>query len=163
MKTNSFLPLSCLLGGLMFTTSCMDSGDASEKTTDQMQENKNEMNEAKTESSEEWREERTEAVAELRELRATLESQQVREQERLDKGIKDAGKKAECQAMIAELNTNIARVDASLMKMDASTGTDWSNVKAETRMATDETKTWWGRQKEMVDKKTDADKDNDGH
>lgn len=163
MKTGSILPVTCLLGGLLFTSCGTNPGNATEKTNEQMQENRSEINEAKTENAEEWREERVEAIKELRDLRATLENRQMREQERLNEGIKNAEKKAECQAVITELGTNIARIDASLTKMEASTGTDWSNVKAEGRQTADETKTWWDRQKEMVDKKTDADKDNDGH
>ncbi len=163
MKTYSFLPIICLIGGSMFATSCMQPGDATEKTNDQMQENKTEMNDAKMESSEAWRDERTEAVKELRDLRETLADRQMSEQKKLNDGIKDASKKAECQAMVTELGTNIARIDASLAKMEASTGTDWSNMKMEARKTADDTKTWWDRQKEMIDKKTDADKDHDGH
>jgi len=162
MKTSSLKTAAVLFGVLLFTA-CADSGDATDKTTDQMQENQNELNEAKKENAEEWREERAEAVKELRDLRATLENRQIREQEHLNDGIKDASKKAECEAMIAELGRNITRIDASLMKMDASTGTDWSSVKVEGRQTADDTKTWWDRQKEMVDAKTDADRDNDGH
>ena len=161
MKTYLILP--ALLGGLLFTACGTEQGDATEKTTDQMQENKQEMNEASAEGSEAWRDERTEAVNELRDLRGKLEERQIREQERLDDGIKDASKKAECQAVIAELGANIGRIDATLAKMEGSTSTDWSNVKTEARQTADETKTWWDRQKEMVDQKTDADKDNDGH
>jgi hypothetical protein len=163
MKTHSFLSLTCLLGALLCTSCGMDRGDATEKTTDQLNENKSEMNAAKTESSKEWREERTEAMKELRDLRATLETEQIREQERLKDGIKDAKKKAECTAVIAELGANITRIDASLVKMDASTGADWNDLKAEARKTADDTRTWWDRQKEMIDKKTDADNDNDGH
>jgi len=161
MKTYAFLSV-LLLGGHMFTA-CADPGDATEKTNDQLKENRTEINDAKTENAEQWRDERTEAIKELRELRATLENRQMREQERLNEGIKDAEKKAECQAIIAELGTNIARIDASLAKMETSTATDWTNVKSEARQTADDTKTWWERQKEMVDQKTDADKDKDGH
>ena len=157
-----YLILPAMLGGLLLT-SCAQPGDATEKTTDQLQENKKEMNEATNENAEEWRQERTEAQKELRDLRETLVNQQAREQERLNDGIKDADKKAETQTRITELGANIARVDASLAKMEVSTGTDWSNIKAETRQATDETKTWWDRQKEAIDKMTHADKDKDGH
>jgi len=162
MKTHSF-PYATILFGALFFTACADSGDATDKTNDQMRENRNELNEARTENAEEWREERDEAVKELRDLRSTLQDRQMREQRRLDDGIKDASKKAECQAMIAELGANIVRIDAALLKMDASTGTDWSTVKAEGRRTADETKSWWDRQKELVDEKTDADRDNDGH
>jgi hypothetical protein len=155
--------LPILISGLLLTSCATDPGDATEKTTDQLQENKKEMNEARTDDAEEWREERTEAVKELRDLRATLEDRQMKEQKRLDDGIKDDKKRADAKAVIAEIGTNIARIDATLAKMDASTGADWSRVRTEARQATDETKSWWDRQKELIDQKTDADKDNDGH
>ena len=154
---------TCLFGVLLTSSCSSDSGDATEKTTDQLQENRNEMNEAKADNREEWREERAEAMKELRDLRSTLEERRIREQKRMDEGIKDATKKSECASVIAELGTNIARIDASLAKMDISTATDWSNVKAEARQTADETKSWWSRQMELIDKKTDADSDNDGH
>jgi len=163
MKTTMLLTTSFLVGGLLFTSCASEPGDATEKTNDQMQENSSEMNKATTENSEEWLDERTEATKELRDLRATLEERQIREQERLNEGIKDAKKKTETEAVIAELGSNIARIDATLGKMDASTSTDWSTVKTEGRRTADETKTWWDRQKEAVDKTTDSDKDNDGH
>ena len=120
MKAHPFHYAAVLFGALLFTA-CADSGDATDKTNDQMRENRTEMNDARTESSEEWRNERDEAVNELRDLRSTLENRQMREQKRLDDGIKDATKKAECQAMIAELGVNMARIDASLLRMEAST------------------------------------------
>lgn len=163
MRTQNLLTTTLLLGGLAFTSCGTDPGDATEKTNEQLQENRSEMNEAKTEDSGEWLQERTEATKELRDLRATLEERQIREQDRLNKGIKDPKEVAETEAVVAELRTNIARIDATLGKLDTSTPTDWSNVKMEARRTADETKTWWERQKEAVDKKTDADKDNDGH
>lgn len=163
MKTPLLLSAACLFGVLLAASCSSDNGDATEKTTDQLQENRNEMNEARAENREEWREERTEAMKELRELRATLEARQIREQERMKEGIKDADRKTECQALIAELDANIARIDASLLKMEVSSATDWHNVKAEARRTADDANSWWSRQRELIDKKTDADHDNDGH
>ncbi len=157
-----YLILPALLGGFLLT-SCAEPGDATEKTTEQLQENKKEMTEAKNDNNEEWRQERTEAVKELRDLRETLANQQAREQERLNEGIKDAEKKAETVSRITELGANIARIDASIVKMEASAGIDWNSLKAESRQTADETRTWWEKQKEAIDKKTDSDKDKDGH
>lgn len=163
MRTNILLSAACLFGVLLSASCGSDKGDATEKTTDQLQENRNEMKEARADNREEWREERAEAVKELRDLRSTLEDRRIREQKRMDDGIKDTKKKAECAALITELGTNIARIDASLAKLEISTATDWSTVKAEARQTGDETKSWWSRQMELIDKKTDADNDNDGH
>jgi hypothetical protein len=161
--TMKYLILPALVGGLLLTSCGTQPGDATEKTNEQLQENKKEMTDARAEGTEEWREERTEAVKELRDLRATLEERQLREQKRLNDGIKDEEKRAETQAVVTELGTNIARIDATLAKMDASTGADWSRVRSEARQTADETKSWWDRQKELIDRKTDADNDRDGH
>ena len=77
-------------------------------------------------------------------------------------GLEDR-KKAQLQANIARPGTNNARIGASPAEIEASTATDWGNVKGEAPQTADDTKTWWERQKEMVDQKTDADKDKDGH
>lgn len=164
MKSHSLLLSAACLFGMLLSTSCSsDKGDATKKTTDLLQENRKEMNASKADSREAWREERAEAMKELRDLRSTLEDRRVREQKRMDDGITDARKKAASASTIAELGTNIARIDASLTKLEVSTATDWSNAKAEARRTTDDTKSWWGRQMEAIDKKTDADNDNDGH
>jgi hypothetical protein len=154
---------ACLFGLLLLNACDTGSADATAKTTDQIQENRSEINNANAEGHEEWHNERAEAIKELRELRGTLMDQQASEQKLLDAGIKDAERKSECVAMIAELGSNIARIDASLLKLEATTGTDWSSVKAEARRTADDTKSWWSRQRELIDKKTDADNDNDGH
>ena len=127
MKTYAFLPTTILLGGLLLASCGTDSGDATQETTEQLQENKQEMAEAKADDREAWRAERDEAVRELRDLRNTFENERAREQTRLADGIKDAKKKAECEANISELNKNIARIDASLLKLEASTGADWAD------------------------------------
>ena len=159
------LPLTItayLLSGMLFTA-CNDAGDATEETTDQLQENRKEMSDAKDESNKEWRAERDEAARELRALREDLVREQAKERERLADGIKDAGKRAECEARIAELTTNIERIDGSLAKVDSSNDLNWQEVKAESRKAADDTKNWFQRQAELIDKKTNADADNDGH
>jgi hypothetical protein len=158
MKTHLFTYSAILLGGFMLTA-CTEDRDPTAKTTEVIQENRQEMSKARSEGGEEWREERTEAIKELRDLRATLVTRQEREQKQLNDGIKDTNKKTASQAMVTELGVNIARIDASLMKLESSTGTDWNNVKGDARKAADETRTWWDRQTDKLDDNTDKNKD----
>ena len=102
MKTLPLTLTACLLSGMLFIA-CNDAGDATEKTTDQLQENRKEMADANNESNTEWRNERDEAARELRALREDLVREQEKERKRLADGIKDAKKRAECEARIAEL------------------------------------------------------------
>ena len=48
-------------------------------------------------------------------------------------------------------------------KVQNATSTTWNEVKAEASKTSEDVKGWWGRLKDNVDKKTDADHDNDGH
>jgi chromosome segregation ATPase len=138
-----------------------EAGKETERTTEQMQENKKEMAEADTKK--EWLNERDEARKELADLRESMSVRLERERTRLADGIKDAGKKKECETHIAELEKNIARIDASSTRVGKATQETWEDIKRESRQAADETKSWWARQKEWIDKQTDADKDHDGH
>ena len=159
------LPLTLtafLLSGVL-VTACNDAGDATEQTTDQLQENRKEMSDASDESNKEWRAERDEASRELRALREDLVREQEKERARLAEGIKDAGKRAEWETRIAELTVNIERIDAAQRNVDGSNDRNWQEVKAGSRKAADDTKNWFQRQAELIDKKTNADADNDGH
>jgi transketolase len=163
MKTNSLLAAACLSGMLLATSCGTDKGDITAKTTDQLQETRKDLGEARADSRESWQEERDAAVKDLRDLRSTLENRRTREQKRMDDRITDTKKRAESAALITELNTNIARIDASLAKLAASTATDWNNANDDARKTSEETRSWWSRQMENIDKKTDADNDKDGH
>ena len=162
MKAHFIFPIVCALGAL-FTSCASEPGKADERTTEQLQENQKELAKAAQQSAEEWREESAEAARELRELREDLVKKQAREEKRLADGIKDATKKAECEARIAELRSSITRVDAALARVEGSNDSNWADVKRESRKVVDDTKSWIEREAEKVDWKTDADADDDGH
>ncbi len=138
-----------------------DPGTETDKVTDQMNENREEV--ADSDGAKEWMNERQEARKELADLREKLEDRLTREEKRLADGIKDTEKRAECAAHITELKYNIARIDRSLVTVDGSTSSDWQRVKAETRNVADSTGNWFDRQAEKIDHGTDMDSDHDGH
>ncbi|MEO8068303.1 MAG: hypothetical protein ABI599_11475 [Flavobacteriales bacterium] len=160
--TTHRIAFAALLGGALIFAACgSEPGKETERTTDQMSENRQEM--ANADDSKEWMNERDEAVKELNDLRENMFARQAREQKRLADGIKDADRKAECERHIAELQINITRVDAALLRMTTTTATDWANLKMETRVVADSTGNWFKREAERIDKMTDADNDKDGH
>ena len=161
MRTHTLHLATLLLSGGLLAACGTEAGKETERRQEQMQENKAEMNEADT--KQEWLRERDEARKELADLRENMSDRLERERKRLADGIKDGEKRAECERHIAELQQNIARIDASTTGLSTATDKTWESIKRESRQAADETKSWWDRQKEAIDKKTDADKDKDGH
>lgn len=160
MRTKPYFLATLLLSGGLLVACGTEAGKETERVNDQMQENRNEV--AKADDAEEWMNEREEARKEMANLRETLSNRLERERKDLADGIKNAEKRAETERHIAELEQNIARIDATMVTYDGSTNSTWNDVKMEGRKAIDETKNWWERQKDWVDAKTEADKDNDG-
>jgi len=147
--------------GALFLTACgRQPGNETERVTDQMNENKEEV--VAADNSKEWMNEREEASKELADLRENLDDRLIREEKRLADGIKNAERKAECTQHIAELKMNIARIDGSMGTMKNSTSGNWQKVKADNRMMADSTRNWFDRQAENIDRRTDMDSDKDG-
>ena len=152
------LTTACLTA--LFLVACgADPGDTTEKVNDEMQEAQKEI--AKADDTQEWMNER-EARKEMMNLREKLVNQRDRTQERLTDGVKDAKKRAELEALVAEYNTNIDRLDGFSPRLDGATDGNWEGMKNEMRTMSDSTSNWFDRQADKIDAKTDADKDNDG-
>ncbi|MGV3636371.1 MAG: hypothetical protein ACO1NQ_01865 [Flavobacteriales bacterium] len=160
MRTKPYFLATLLLSGGLLVACGTEAGKETERVNEQMQENRNEVSRA--DDTEEWMEEREEARKEMSNLRERLNDRLIRERKDLADGIKNAEKRAETERHIAELEQNIARIDAGMVSYDASNKDTWNQVKVEGRKAMDETQSWWDRQKDWVDAKTDADNDGDG-
>ncbi|MBK8341617.1 MAG: hypothetical protein IPK99_17300 [Flavobacteriales bacterium] len=65
--------------------------------------------------------------------------------------------------MKTELDREKNKVERLITRAEGATDATWTAAKAEIEQGAEEVKGWWARQKEMVDKKTTADKDKDGH
>jgi hypothetical protein len=160
MKTRPFVTTALISGALLFTACGRDPGKETERVNEQVQENAEEM--AKADDSQEWMKERDEAARELGDLRKSMNDRLEREQKRLADGIKNAERRAEAENHVKELQANIARIDASLTRMNAATSTDWPTMRDEMRTMSDSTSNWFKRQAEKIDRNTDADADKDG-
>ncbi|HOZ39251.1 MAG TPA: hypothetical protein PLL25_00485 [Flavobacteriales bacterium] len=160
MTTKPHYLATLLLSGGLLAACGTEAGKETERVNEQMQENREEV--AKADDTKEWMNEREEARKEMANLRETLSDRLERERKDLAGGIKNAEKRAETERHITELEQNLARIDANVVRMDGSTNETWSDIEMESRKAMDDTKSWWDRQKDWVDSKTDVDKDNDG-
>jgi hypothetical protein len=161
MKKIPPFALAAMVGGILLIGCGREPGNESERVSDQVSENRKEM--AKADDNKEWMNERDEAARELRDLRESMTDRLEREQKRLSDGIKDAERRQECETHIRELQANIERIDGQLGRLNAGTATDWDRLKTETRAFSDTTSNWFKRQVEKIDRKTDADADDDGH
>jgi chaperonin cofactor prefoldin len=100
---------------------------------------------------------------ELRELREKMAVELAIAEEKLKDPALKAEQRTEWEAYKAEVTDQIDRLDANLSDVEKATAEGWDNVKADTRKTADDVGNWFQRQAEKVDRKTDADKDHDGH
>ena len=104
-----------------------------------------------------------EVSTELRDLREKLVVEHARAEERLKDPELTAEQRAEWEAYKADVQTQLDRVDGNLNDVGAATSEMWEDVKAGTRRTADDIGDWFERQAEKIDRKTEADKDMDGH
>ncbi|MBK8615232.1 MAG: hypothetical protein IPN85_17615 [Flavobacteriales bacterium] len=69
----------------------------------------------------------------------------------------------EWEASRVELKDQMKRLEDGIGEVDRSTNETWKDVKEGTRKTTEDVDNWFQRQAEIIDRKTDADKDKDGH
>jgi isopentenyldiphosphate isomerase len=100
---------------------------------------------------------------ELRDLREKMAVELAIADEKLKDPALKTEERAEWEAYRIEVSDQVKRLDANLTDVEAATAEGWDNVKADTRKTADEVGNWFQRQAEKVDKKTNADKDQDGH
>lgn len=124
-------------------------GETTEKVDKQMQEARRDVAEA--DNTREWMKERDNAVSELSNLRDRLIGRRERIQNRLSTGVSNPQKRTELQNQVTELNTNIARIEAELPRLDQATDRDWDRLWDETRSMRDTTSNWFDRQLEKFD------------
>lgn len=153
-----------LTGGLLITGCSSSPEELKENMNDKMENVQKQINELPSEPTvADWESERNDVLQELRDLRETIDRRLSSSNEKLaGKNLKPSERTDE-MAVQAELIREKDRVEVAIANVEsAETGT-WISIKEDTRKTTNEVKDWWSRLKENVDKKTDADKDNDGH
>jgi hypothetical protein len=166
MRTSSTYALAiALVAGSFVLPGCSDTpAEQKAETEKKLDKIEDKMADSKmADTPKEWEKERADILEDLRDLRNDIDQELNKTNVDLaDKDIKPSVRKDK-EALKAELEREKANLDAMVAKAEASTDATWTTVKMDLDKAANDTKSWWAREKEKIDKKTKADNDNDGH
>ncbi len=165
MRTNITIAMGLALAFGLASCAENDPEDARNKMENKLDNVQDKMQETNREADthEEWVEERNDILEDLRDLRDNIDNQLAKHTEKLaDKDLKTEDRR-EHEAMKAEYEKEKAITEGLIKNVEGATNETWATVKVDTQRSSDEVKAWWNRMKENMDRKTDADKDNDGH
>lgn len=154
---------TALAGGLLFTSCSNTPAEQQDKMNDKIENVHEDMKDLNAETGAEFDRDRKDIADDLRDLRDNIDNKLKDTNDKLAKTDLKADERSEAEAMKAELEKEKAQVDAELDKVTNATVETWNDVKTEATKTSNDVKTWWNQQKEKVDKKSDADNDNDGH
>jgi hypothetical protein len=149
---NTKIVNAAIVGTFIAFTACSDSP----KSAEQMEQNVDN-------AMDDLRAGKEEMSRELRELREKMAVELAIAEEKLKDPALKAEERAEWEAYKVDVEDQVERLDANLTDVGSATAEVWEEVKADTRKTADDVGNWFQRQAEKVDKKTDADKDHDGH
>ena len=155
--------ITALIGSLIFMGCSNTPAEQQDKTDNKLENVKDKVNDMNAEAGAQFDKDRKAVVDDLTDLRNNIDQKLTDTNDKLAKKDLKPSERTEAQAMKAELEQEKAKVDAEMAKVQSSTSETWNDVKAEANKTSDDVKSWWGRLKENVDKKTKSDKDNDGH
>ncbi len=166
MRTHRNHPFTAafLVGGLLFmgcsTTPSEQKADTN-KELDKIEDKMEDATVARTEHA--WESERADVLKDLRDLRDNIDSKLAETNVKLaDKDLKPS-ERNDAEALKAELVKEKNVVEGLIQKAENATDPTWESTRVEIRTSSDDVKGWWARLKDNIDKKTDADKDRDGH
>jgi hypothetical protein len=106
---------------------------------------------------------KTDAAQTMRALHEKLAIRLVKVEARLQEPGITAEQKKELESSRAEFMDQMKRLEDGIAEVEGSTNATWNDVKEDTRQTTEDVDNWFQRQAEIIDRKTDADKDKDGH
>ena len=143
---------AALIGAALSFTACSETPKDAER-----------MEQKVDNAMEDLRAGKDEVGRELRDLREKLALEATLADEKLKDPALKAEERAEWENYKKEVNEQIDRLDGELNDVESATSEVWENVKTESRNAMKDVGDWFARQADKIDRKTDADKDNDGH
>jgi hypothetical protein len=166
MKTLRNHPFTAIVlaGGLLFVGCSTTPTEQKAETNKELNKIEDKMEDATVANTQlAWEADRADVLEDLRDLRDNIESKLAETNVKLaDKDLKPSERKDQ-EAMKAELTKEKNIVEGLITKAENATDPTWESTKLEIRASSDDVKGWWARFKDNIDKKTDADKDHDGH
>lgn len=106
---------------------------------------------------------KADAAKNMRALHEKLAIRLVKVEAKLQEPGITTAQRTEWEASRTELKDQMKRLDDGIAQVEGSTNETWKDVKEGTRQTTEDVDNWFQRQAEIIDRKTDADKDKDGH
>ena len=155
--------LTALAGTLIFMSCSNTPAEQQEKVNDKLENVKDKASDMNAEAGAQFDRDRKAVEDDLTDLRNNIDGKLKDTNDKLAKKDLKPSERKEAEAMKAELEQEKTKVDAEMAKVTSATAETWNDVKVEANKTSDDVKSWWGRLKENVDKKTGSDKDNDGH
>ena len=164
-KTANTLLLAAAFGSGLMLASCSDTPqEQNEEMNKKMEDVQDEMKDVQAaDTPAEWQKERNDVLDKLRSMRDDIDKELARTNEKLAGKDLKPSERADETAMQAELMREKTRVTELITTVEGSEEGTWAAVKADAQKTSDEVESWWKRTKENIDKKTNADRDNDGH
>jgi uncharacterized membrane-anchored protein YhcB (DUF1043 family) len=164
MKTTTTLLLATTIVGGMLLMGCSntaeDQAEKMENKMDNVQDELNDASEAETRAA--YERERGDALDKLYGMRDNIDRELANVNERLATKDLKADKRAEQEALKAELETQQGEVARVITSVENSEQGTWVSVKEEARDASGKVEAWWNRTKDNIDEMTRSDKDMDG-
>jgi uncharacterized membrane-anchored protein YhcB (DUF1043 family) len=164
MKTTTTLLIATTIAGGMLLMGCSNTAenqaDKMENKMDKVQDDLDAAAEAETRAA--YERERSDALDKLYSFRDNIDRELISVNERLVTKDMKADKRAEQEALKAELEAQQAEVGRLITSVENSQQGTWISVKEETRDASNKVEDWWDRTKNNIDGMTKSDKDKDG-
>ncbi|MEO5585718.1 MAG: hypothetical protein ABIQ75_09700 [Flavobacteriales bacterium] len=155
--------LTALAGTLIFMSCSNTPAEQQEKVNDKLENVKQKADDMNAEAGAQFDRDRQAVVDDLTDLRNDIDNKLKETNDKLAKKDLKPSERKEAETMKAELEQEKAKVDAEMGRVTNATAETWNDVKVGANKTSEDVKSWWGRLKENVDKKTGSDHDNDGH
>ena len=153
-----------IMAGSLFLASCTNTTaeqkQETDKKLDKLEDRVADVTAAKPAT---WEDERRDILRDLQDLRNSIDKKLEETNAKLEDKKLSASDRTEAAAFKVELTREKAAVADLIKQAEDSDESTWDKTKAAVKRGSDDVKAWWARLKDNVDKKTDSDKDNDGH
>ena len=155
--------IAVLTGSLLFTSCTNTPAEQKQETDKKLDKLEDRVADVTAAKPATWEDERRDVLHDLQDLRNSIDKKLEETNAKLeDKKLKPADR-TEATAFKEELNDEKNAVARLIKQAEDSDESTWDKTKATIKLGSDDVKAWWARLKDNVDKKTDSDKDNDGH
>lgn len=102
------------------------------------------------------------AAEDLRDLRTKLENQLETIDAKLEDTRLTVEERTDWETRRTEASAHVARIDAELGRVESATANAWEDVKQGVSNTANDVGDWFAKQAEKIDRKTEADHDQDG-